>query len=165
MPELIRDVNGVNFGNKADDTPLRDVQLPPWAEDSPERFIALHREALGTPARPFLRSSPAIATARSLFRAALLMRARTESDYVSEHLHEWIDLIFGYKQRGPASVEANNVFFHLTYEVLQRPALRLCRVLYVCVCGVGCVSCVSCVIGTDLHCCRALWTWMPSKTQ
>jgi hypothetical protein len=48
MPELIRDVNGVDFGNKADDTPLRDVQLPPWAEDSPERFIALHREALGT---------------------------------------------------------------------------------------------------------------------
>ncbi len=52
MPELIRDVNGVNFGNKADDTPLRDVQLPPWAEDSPERFIALHREALGTQPTP-----------------------------------------------------------------------------------------------------------------
>ena len=44
-----------------------------------------------------------------------LNRQAMESDYVSAHLHEWIDLIFGYKQTGPASVEANNVFFYLTY--------------------------------------------------
>jgi len=31
-------------------------------------------------------------------------------------LHEWIDLIFGYKQRGKEAIDANNVFFHLTYE-------------------------------------------------
>ena len=38
-----------------------------------------------------------------------------ESEYVSEHLHEWVDLIFGFKQRGKPAVEAHNVFYYLTY--------------------------------------------------
>lgn len=44
------------------------------------------------------------------------MRKALESDYVSRNLHHWIDLIFGYKQRGPEAIKANNLFFHLTYE-------------------------------------------------
>ncbi|KAJ6334971.1 hypothetical protein OIU78_011748 [Salix suchowensis] len=39
-----------------------------------------------------------------------------ESEHVSAHLHEWIDLIFGCKQRGKEAIAANNVFFYITYE-------------------------------------------------
>ncbi|XP_063865461.1 WD repeat and FYVE domain-containing protein 3-like isoform X1 [Scylla paramamosain] len=45
-----------------------------------------------------------------------LHRMALECDYVSAHLHEWIDLIFGYKQLGQPAVEAVNVFHHLFYE-------------------------------------------------
>ncbi|CAM1304230.1 WDFY3 (predicted) [Pycnogonum litorale] len=43
-------------------------------------------------------------------------RQALECDYVSQHLNEWIDLIFGYKQQGHPSMEAVNVFHHLFYE-------------------------------------------------
>eukprot|EP00850_Spirogloea_muscicola_P023432 SM000356S13436 [mRNA] locus=s356:70327:76269:+ [translate_table: standard] len=39
-----------------------------------------------------------------------------ECDYVSRRLHQWIDLIFGYKQRGEAAEAADNLFHPLTYE-------------------------------------------------
>ncbi|XP_058085876.1 BEACH domain-containing protein C2-like [Magnolia sinica] len=43
-------------------------------------------------------------------------RKALESEHVSAHLHEWIDLVFGYKQRGKEAILSNNVFFYITYE-------------------------------------------------
>jgi len=43
-------------------------------------------------------------------------RKALESDYVSEHLNEWIDLIFGYKQQGSEAEKALNVFMYCSYE-------------------------------------------------
>lgn len=75
----------INFGKRADGTAVNDVALPPWAENSPEKFISILRDAL-------------------------------ESEHVSRNLHHWIDLIFGYKQRGEEAIKADNLFFHLCYE-------------------------------------------------
>ncbi|PKU32760.1 wd repeat- and fyve hypothetical protein [Limosa lapponica baueri] len=71
-------------GCMQDGTVLGDVQLPPWADGDPHKFILLHRQAL-------------------------------ESDYVSAHLHHWIDLIFGHKQHGSAAVEAVNTYHPYFY--------------------------------------------------
>lgn len=45
-----------------------------------------------------------------------IQRQALESDLVSNTLHLWVDLIFGYKQTGEEAVAANNVFHYLTYE-------------------------------------------------
>lgn len=57
---------------------------------------------------------PAWATDSSHFVSVL--REALESELVSCDLNHWIDLIFGFKQRGEEAIRANNVFYHLTYE-------------------------------------------------
>lgn len=40
----------------------------------------------------------------------LIHRQALETDLVRRNLHQWIDLIFGFKQKGKAAVESVNVF-------------------------------------------------------
>ncbi|XP_068142089.1 lysosomal-trafficking regulator isoform X1 [Drosophila tropicalis] len=47
----------------------------------------------------------------------LIHRQALESEMVRNHLHHWIDLIYGYKQSGESAIEAINVFHPATYAV------------------------------------------------
>ena len=52
----------------------------------------------------------------SAYEFVRIHRLALESDYVSQNLHHWIDLIFGYKQRGAEAEAAHNLFHYLSYE-------------------------------------------------
>jgi hypothetical protein len=79
-PDILVNANQVDFGTTSKGVVLNDIALPPWARNSPERFIQLQRAAL-------------------------------ESEYVSAHLHHWIDLIFGVKQRPPFLDDGSGKFY------------------------------------------------------
>ena len=66
-----------------------------------------------------------------------VMRSALESEFVSAGLNNWIDLIFGHKQKGPAAVKAQNVFYYLTYpgavdlDKISDPAMQEATVLQI----------------------------------
>lgn len=85
-PEFLRNVNGLSLGSRQEG-------------GEPIGDVQLPPWAHGDP-RLFI----------ELHREAL------ESDFVSENISHWIDLIFGYKQRGQAALDAINVFQEISYE-------------------------------------------------
>jgi hypothetical protein len=54
--------------------------------------------------------------ASSAMEFVYLNRKALESEYVSRHIHLWVDLIFGYKQRGEEAEAAYNVFKEEMYD-------------------------------------------------
>ncbi|KAF9879515.1 beige beach domain-containing protein [Colletotrichum karsti] len=85
LPEFLTNINQYNFGN---------------------------RESTGAKVNnvvlpPWAKGDPKIFIAKH--------REALESPYVSQRLHNWIDLVFGHKQRGDAAVDNLNVFHHLSY--------------------------------------------------
>jgi hypothetical protein len=85
LPEFLTNNNGYNFGQRQGNRGGIDNVQLP----------------------PWAKGDPKIFVAKH--------REALESLYVSKHLHQWIDLIFGCKQRGEAAIESVNVFHHLSY--------------------------------------------------
>ena len=44
------------------------------------------------------------------------LRRAFEDNTVNKHINKWIDLIFGFKQRGEEAIKNINCFVHITYE-------------------------------------------------
>ncbi|KAK5632323.1 hypothetical protein RRF57_008037 [Xylaria bambusicola] len=85
LPEFLTNVNGYNFGNRQ----------------------GAGGQVNDVQLPPWAKGDPKIFIAKH--------REALESPYVSQNLHQWIDLVFGNKQRGEAAVENLNVFHHLSY--------------------------------------------------
>ena len=104
LPEFLLNSNGYDFGSRQGDGGRIDTVTLP----------------------PWAKGDPKIFIAKH--------REALESEYVSRHLHHWIDLVFGHKQRGEAALEATNVFHHLSYhgakdlETIDDPVERLATI-------------------------------------
>lgn len=69
----------------------------------------------GTESKPMLDNVKLPKWAKSEQHFIRLHRMALESDLVSCQLHQWIDLIWGYKSRGPEAVRAVNVSVYYFY--------------------------------------------------
>ncbi|KAL8948281.1 MAG: hypothetical protein Q9222_005516, partial [Ikaeria aurantiellina] len=104
LPEFLLNANGFDFGERQGD-------------GGPIDKVALPPWANGDPMIFIMKNREAL-----------------ESEYVSKHLHHWIDLVFGHKQRGEAALEATNVFHHLSYhgakdlDKIEDPVERLATI-------------------------------------
>ncbi|KAI1295727.1 beige/BEACH domain-containing protein [Xylaria venustula] len=85
LPEFLTNVNGYNFGSRQ----------------------GAGGQVNDVQLPPWAKGDPKIFIAKH--------REALESPYVSQNLHQWIDLVFGNKQRGEAAIEHLNVFHHLSY--------------------------------------------------
>ena len=91
----------------------------------PEMFINMNSYELGKRQTGESVSNVELpAWAKSPYDFIRQHRKALESLYISDNLHNWIDLVFGYKQWGEAAVAANNVFFCFTYEQHVVPLLK-----------------------------------------
>ncbi|CAG9335745.1 NBEAL1_1 [Blepharisma stoltei] len=100
LPEMLLNVNNLDLGTRqCGKGEISHVELPLWAKTG-------------------ARTRSGVENLDYYYAVNFIRKHRKalESDFVSENLHNWIDLIFGYKQQGPAAESALNIFFYSTYE-------------------------------------------------
>ncbi|MES1918241.1 hypothetical protein MHBO_000239 [Bonamia ostreae] len=85
--------------------------LPQFLENG--NFIDFGRTQSDVPVRDVLLPPWALGSPKIFIHKH---REALESEYVSLNLHKWIDLIFGYKQKGEEAIKNRNVFYYLTYQ-------------------------------------------------
>lgn len=96
----------LDLGKKQNGKSICDVDLPPWASGK-ESLWRSPCSATARRVQPFIvRFVSVVLPDSSDFLQK--HKAALESPFVSEHLHEWIDLVFGFKQRGTEAVAAHN---------------------------------------------------------
>lgn len=104
LPEFLLNSNGYDFGSRQGNGGSIDTVILP----------------------PWAKRDPRIFIAKN--------REALESEHISKSLHQWIDLVFGHKQRGEAALEATNVFHHLSYhgaknlDTIDDPVERLATI-------------------------------------
>ena len=99
-------------------SPSGDVkELVPEMFYLPEMFVNLNSENFGkTQFGHAVNEVQLPVWAKSPYDFVRKHRKALESEYVSSNLNHWIDLIFGFKQKGQEAEKAFNKFYSITYE-------------------------------------------------
>ena len=86
--------------------------IPEFYETSqgPEIFVNSHALPLGKIRDDVIDDAVLPCWAKSPSQFVEKHRGALESDYVRSYLNDWIDLIFGYKQKGFSAVKSDNHF-------------------------------------------------------
>ena len=96
--DFLQNRNNFDLG-KINNIPVNDVILPNWCNEYDD-----------------LEANPFISKATKFTEFIYIHRKALESQITSKSLNNWIDLIFGYKQRGKAADDNDNTFDPNLYE-------------------------------------------------